>query len=62
MAGKLEKARLLSDGSEVKIAAKEWNLSEYHEHEFLYLKPGHGNNYPLPDKIDTVVEISLKEK
>ena len=62
MAGKIEKARLLSDGSEVKIAAKEWTLSEYHEHEFLYLKPGHGNNYPLPDKIDTVVEITLKNQ
>jgi alpha-L-fucosidase len=61
MEGKPEKARLLADGSEVQIAAKEWNLSEYLEHEFLYLKPGHGNNYPLPDKIDTVVEIDIKE-
>ena len=60
MDGKLNKARLLSDGSEVRIPKKEWNLSEYKKHEFLYLKPGHGNNYPLPDKIDTVVEISLK--
>ena len=60
MDGKLKKTRLLSDGSEVRIPKKEWNLSEYKEHEFLYLKPGHGNNYPLPDKIDTVVEISLK--
>ena len=59
MEGKVKKVRLLADGSEVKIAAKEWNLSEYNEHEFIYLKPGHGNNYPLPDKIDTVVEISL---
>jgi len=60
MDGKLDKARLLSDGSEVRIPKKEWNLSEYKEHEFLYLKPGHGNNYPLPDKLDTVVEITLK--
>jgi len=60
MDGRLEKARLLSDGSEVRIPEKVWNLSEYKEHEFLYLKPGHGNNYPLPDKIDTVVEITLK--
>jgi len=60
MNGKLEKARLLADGSEVRIPKKEWNLSEYSEHEFLFLKPGHGNNYPLPDRIDTVVEISLK--
>ena len=59
MEGRVKKARLLADGSEVQIAAKEWNLSEYKEHEFLYLKPGHGNNYPLPDKIDAVVEITL---
>jgi len=59
MDGKLKSARLLSDGSEVQIPPKVWNLSEFQEHEFLYLKPGHGNNYPLPDKIDTVVEITL---
>jgi len=59
MEGRLKEARLLADSSEVQIAAKEWNLSEYKEHEFLYLKPGHGNNYPLPDKIDTVVELIL---
>ena len=60
MEGKVKKARLLADDSEVRIPAKEWNLSEYNDHSFLYLKPGHGNNYPLPDKIDTVVEITLK--
>ena len=57
MEGKLKKARLLADGSEVRIPAKEWNLSEYKEHSFLYLNSGH--NYPLPDKFDTVVEITL---
>ena len=61
MEGKIKSARHLADGSEVQIAAKEWNLSEYSEHAFLYLKPGHGNNYPLPDKIDTVVEINLSD-
>jgi len=60
MDGMLKKARLLADGSETRIPKKEWNLSEYKEHEFLFLKPGHGNNYPLPDAIDTVVEITLK--
>ena len=60
MAGKVKKARLLADGSEVRIPPKEWNLSEYKEHEFLYLKHGQGNNYPLPDKIDTVVEVELE--
>jgi alpha-L-fucosidase len=58
MAGRIQKMRLLADGSEI-TAAQHWNLSEYKEHAFFFLN--YGDSYPLPDKIDTVVEISLKE-
>jgi len=56
---KVKEARLLSDGSEVQIPPKEWNLTEYKVHSFLNLKHGFGSNYPLPDKIDTVVELTI---
>ncbi|MDR2402966.1 MAG: alpha-L-fucosidase [Spirochaetaceae bacterium] len=59
MAGKIEKLRLLSDGSEIKIA-QYWNLAEYPEHAFFFLNPQSFDNYPLPDLKDTVVEITLK--
>jgi len=60
LAGKIEKMRLLSDGSEIKSGAKHWNLTEYPEDEFFFLNPESFDNYPLPDPADTVVEISLK--
>lgn len=59
MAGKFDKIRLLSDGSEIR-QADYWNLSEYPEHAFFFLNPGSFDNYPLPNPIDTVVEITLK--
>jgi alpha-L-fucosidase len=59
LAGKIEKMRLLSDGSEIK-PARYWNLSEYPNDAFFFLNPSSGDNYPLPDPIDTVVEITLK--
>jgi len=58
MAGKIEKVRLLSDRSELRIV-KHWTLAEYPEHAFFFMN--HGDNYPLPDPIDTVVEVTLKE-
>jgi alpha-L-fucosidase len=58
LAGKIEKLRLLSDGSEIKLA-QYWNLSEYPKDAFFFLT--HSNdNYPLPDARNTVVEIVLK--
>jgi alpha-L-fucosidase len=59
MAGKIAKIRLLSDGSEIK-QADYWNLAEYPEHAFFFLNPASFDNYPLPNPIDTVVEITLK--
>ncbi|GHV87966.1 alpha-L-fucosidase [Spirochaetia bacterium] len=60
MAGKIEKLRLLADGSEVKLT-NHWNLQQYPEHAFFFLNPESGDNYPLPDPVDTVVEITLKK-
>lgn len=59
--GKIEKARLLSDGSEISIVDA-WNTAEFSE--YLYITFGHEEDwwtYPLPDDVDTVVELELKE-
>ena len=58
MKGKIEKLRLLSDGSEIHLV-NHWNLESYPEHSYFFLCPGTADNYPLPDPIDTVVEITL---
>ena len=60
MAGKIEKLRLLRDGSELRVNGH-WNLDPYPEHAFFFLNPGTSDNYPLPDPAGTVVEITLKE-
>ena len=59
MAGKIEKLRLLADSSEIKLV-NHWNLQQYPEHAFFFLNPGTADNYPLPDPVDTVVEITMK--
>jgi alpha-L-fucosidase len=59
LAGKIEKLRLLTDGSEIKIG-QYWNLAEYPAHAFFFLNQQSFDNYPLPDPKDTVVEITLK--
>ncbi|GHU64197.1 alpha-L-fucosidase [Spirochaetia bacterium] len=59
LAGKIEKLRLLSDGSEIK-PAQYWNLAEYPQHAYFFINGHSFDNYPLPDPKDTVVEITLK--
>ena len=54
IAGKVEKIRLLRDKSEI-LETCFWNLQEYSENSFFFL-------HNLPDEIDTVVEITLKEE
>ena len=61
MAGKIKKMRLISDNSEVKESFF-WNLKEYAENAFFFFDPYASDCYPLPDEIDTVVEITLKEE
>jgi alpha-L-fucosidase len=58
LAGKIEKLRLLADGSEI-LPANYWNLSEYAWHGYFFLNSESHDNYPLPDPVDTVVEVSL---
>lgn len=56
--GKVKKARLLSDGSELKLI-KPWNTMDYNDYIFInFGKPEH-LTHPLPDDIDTVVEFEL---
>jgi len=52
--GKIKKARLLSDGSEVRII-KPWNAVEYQNDAFINF-----DGVELPDPIDTVVELELE--
>ncbi|MDR0555302.1 MAG: alpha-L-fucosidase [Treponema sp.] len=60
LAGKVEKLRLLRDGSEIR-PSRYWNLTEYPEHAFFFLNSRSNSSHPLPDPVDTVVAITLKE-
>lgn len=60
MADKIEKMRLVSDNSEIKETFF-WNLKEYKENAFFFFDNSAIDAYPLPDEMDTVVEITLKE-
>ena len=51
--GKITKARLLADGSEIKLE-RPWNTGDYPEDAFLDFPTSR-----LPDEIDTVVELEL---
>jgi alpha-L-fucosidase len=53
LAGKIRKARLLADGSEVKLD-RSWMTNEYAEDAFIDF-----SNSRLPDELDTVVELEL---
>jgi alpha-L-fucosidase len=59
--GKIAKLRLLADGSELRLADY-WNLAEYKRNAYFFLNPQSADSYPLPDPIDTVVEIQLADK
>ncbi len=59
LAGKIEKMRLLKDGSEIQESSY-WNLKEYKEHSYFFFDSKAEDAYPLPDPTDTVVEIFLK--
>ncbi len=61
MAGKIEKMRLVKDNSVVEETFY-WNLKEFAENAFFFLNPETADSYPLPDELDTVVEIFLKEE
>ena len=58
---KVKKARLLSDGSEIKII-KPWNTFDFEDHIFINFGSPGQLTYPLPNEIDTVVEFELIER
>lgn len=58
LAGKVKKARLLSDGSEL-FLSRPWSAAQYPDDAFVsFAKPEHFS-YPLPDQRATVVELEL---
>ena len=61
LAGKIEKMRLVKDNSVIDETFY-WNLKEFSEHSFFFFSPTAADCYPLPDEIDTVVEIFLREE
>ncbi len=54
--GKLRYARLLSDGSEIRLD-RPWNAAEYPEDAFVSF-----SSASLPDEWDTVIELVLKDE
>lgn len=59
LAGKVKKARLLSDHSEV-VLIRPWNTSEFPQDAFINFGTPEHHTYPLPDEINTVVELELE--
>ncbi|MEA4897414.1 alpha-L-fucosidase [Bacillota bacterium Meth-B3] len=60
LAGRIERMRLLKDKSEV-VETRFWNLAEYLENAFFFFGKSAEDCYPLPDELDTVVAIKLKD-
>ncbi|PWH12043.1 MAG: alpha-L-fucosidase [Anaerolineae bacterium] len=52
--GKIRKARLLADGSEIKLS-RPWNVHDYPQDAFIEFPSAH-----LPDETDTVVALELE--
>lgn len=57
--GKVKKARLVRDGSEIKVI-KPWNVTESVKDVFVNFGIPDHYTYPLPDDMDTVVEFELE--
>lgn len=51
--------RRLADNAEIKLADF-WTLKSFDKHLFFFLYPNETHSYPLPDALDTVVEITLE--
>lgn len=58
LADKVKNIRLLRDGSEIPLS-KPWNTMDYPEDLFFNVGIPDGASHPLPDEIDTVIEITL---
>lgn len=61
LAGRVRKARLLSDGSELPVT-RPWNVTEFPDDALVnFSVPAHFS-FPLPDEKDTVIELELSEE
>lgn len=56
--GKVKKARLVADGSEIKFC-NAWNTKQFANDLFINFGPNDTATYPLPNETDTVVELEL---
>jgi len=59
LAGRVRKARVLADGSEV-FVSRPWNAAQYPNDAFFNFAKPESFTYPLPDDRDTVVELHLE--
>ncbi|MFC5649179.1 alpha-L-fucosidase [Paenibacillus solisilvae] len=58
--GKIKRARLLADGSELHIS-KPWSAKQYTDDAFFNFSVPEHFSFALPDETDTVVELELTE-
>ncbi|MFD2328674.1 alpha-L-fucosidase [Cohnella sp. GCM10020058] len=61
LAGRIKRARLLADGSELPVS-RPWNAALFEADAFFNFAPPVHYTYPLPDARGTVVELELKLK
>lgn len=57
---KLKKAKLLADGSEIKLV-RPWNTMDYGDYSFINFGSPEQLTYPLPNETNTVVEFTLED-
>lgn len=60
LAGQVKQARTLADGAEVFVSLP-WNATLYPKDAFINFAKPESYSYPLPDSIDTVVELILED-
>ncbi|WP_211749397.1 alpha-L-fucosidase [Paenibacillus sp. Marseille-Q4541] len=59
--GKIKKARLLADGSEL-FLSRPWSAAEFTEDAFVSFARPEVYSHPLPDQRNTVIELELVEE
>ena len=54
------RARLLASGVELPVASG-WVTANYPDYLFFYYGPEQFLTYPLPDPVDTVLELTVRD-